>query len=548
MPKKTKRPDRSRADAPRPDDATEPVAEAAAAPPEPVRPDAPGPEPATERTDERLWLAVAVAALVVGVVLRFLDLGGKSFWFDEALSLDDSKSLVSKFGSGFHPPLFYAVLHAWHAVAASDAALRLVAAVPGALTLPALLMLARRSFGTRAAAFSVAVLAVASLHIEYSQELRMYALATCFVAVGGWILAEAVARPDRSRKRAWLWAVGYTVAAYAAMATHYLAAFVVASQALALVLAWKETRDLVIRLAILQIPALLGAAVVLLTTGYARKFEIAADFFVTGTGVNQTVFSDLGERTLHLPISLFLQVLPGFNLKWLVIASYQWVAVAIFDVAAVAATVALARRRDASRAARLLAVLPALLPLPVTILMVGPEQLRFYVLATPFVALLVGAGLDAVRPRAVGAVALAAVVLVSSLATWWYFDPGMDKQPWRAVVSLVAEQARPGDIVLVTEPHQILPFEHYWKRRREVDVDPYPEVGGARINPGDLDRWFYPLVRNRPRVWYVRMTATATRSDPDELALKWLVTNMHTVSHLTKRGYNGDVEVYLFER
>jgi mannosyltransferase len=508
-----------------------------------------GPEARPARDDERMWTWIAVGVMIAGAVLRFVDLGGKSLWFDEALSLDDSKSLAVKFGSGFHPPLFYALLHAWASVAGrSDAALRLVAAVPGALTLPALWLLARRSFGARAAAFATGVLAVASLHVEYSQEVRMYALATLFVTVAGWLVVEAVARRGERPVGAWTWALAYTATAYAAMATHYLAAFIVIGQALALLIAWRETRSTVIRLTLIQVPAIAGAVVVLLMTGYVRKVAVAADFFVNMGGVNQTIFSDLGSRAAWLPISLFTQILPGFSLKWLVIAAYRWPAVAFFDVCAVAAIVALARRREVPLSSRLLALLPALLPLPVTILMVGPEQLRFYIAAAPFVALVVGAGLDAVRPRVAGAIGLAGVLLVSSLACWWYFDPGMDKQPWRPVAALIAEQARPGDVVLVTEPHQIIAFEHYWKRKPGVDVEPYPEVGGARINPDDLDRWFFPLVRGRDRVWYVRMTATATRSDPDELALKWLSANMHPVSRVKRLGYNGDIDVLLFEK
>ncbi len=512
-----------------------------------VPPDVADEEPAVP--SERWWMWVAVVAIAAGTVLRFWDLGGKSLWFDEALSLDDSKSLAVKFGSGFHPPLFYFLLHAWARFAgSSDAVMRLVAAIPGALTLPAVFLAARRMFGTRAGAFAVVTLAIASLHLEYSQEVRMYALATFFVALATWLLAEAVAREDATVRTKWLLAIGYTVSAYAAMATHYLAAFVVLAQAIALVLAWRTTRPLVLRLAALQIPAILGALTILLTTGYLRKVRVAADFFVNMGGVNQTIFSDVGERFLGLPKSLFLQVFPGFNLKWLVIAAYRWFAVGSFDVLAVAGLVALARRAESSVANRVLAIVPALLPLPLIVLMVGPEQLRFYVVVAPVLALAVGAGLAAIKPRPLGVAALAVVVVTSSLACWWYFAPGMDKQPWRPVANLIDQQCRAGDVVLVNEPHLIIAFERYWVKRPGVDVEPYPEVGGARINPDDLDRWFFPLIRDRSRVWFVRMAATASHSDPDELALKWLASNMHLVSRISKPGYNGDISVLLFEK
>ncbi len=506
--------------------------------------------PTTAPSDDRLWTWIAVAAVAVGCAIRVWDLGGKSLWFDEALSLEDSTSLTTKFGSGFHPPLFYYALHAWARLAGhSDAALRLIAAVPGAITVAVVFLAGRRLFSARAGALAASVLAVSSLHVEYSQEVRMYALATLFVTVAGWLLAEALAREaTASARERWAWAVGYTAAAYAAAATHYLAGFVVAAQALALVLAWRETRPLVVRLAILQAPAVAAAAVVLVATGYLRKAGVAADFFVTTQGVNQTLFDDVGGRMLSLPRDMFAALVPGLNLKWLAIASYRWPAIALFDLVAVVAAVALLRRRDASLAARLVTLSAVLVPLVAVDLMVGPDQLRFFVAATPFLALLVGGGLDALRPRPLGAAALAAVVAVSSLAVWWYFDPGMDKQPWRRVASLVGDQARSGDVVLVNEPHLLIAFERYYRAKPGVDLEGYPEIGGIRITPDDLDRWFFPLVRDRARVWYVRMSATASHSDPDELALKWLNKNMRPVSRLREPGYNGDIEVLLFER
>ncbi len=124
----------------------------------------------------------------------------------------------------------------------------------------------------------------------------------------------------------------------------------------------------------------------------------------------------------------------------------------------------------------------------------------------------------------------------------------MDKQPWRRVASLVGDQARSGDVVLVNEPHLLIAFERYYRAKPGVDLEGYPEIGGIRITPDELDRWFFPLVRDRSRVWYVRMSATASHSDPDELALKWLNKNMRPVSRVREPGYNGDVEVFLFER
>lgn len=496
------------------------------------------------------WTWAALAVVVAATVLRFLDLGGKSLWFDEALSIADSRNLAAGFGSGFHPPVFYYLLHAWLPFAEhSDALLRLVSAVPGSLTVLGVYLAGWRFFDERAGVCAAAVLAVASLHVEYSQEVRMYALMAFFLVLATVALAELLRRwPDAPERTRWMLAIGYTTAAYLAIATHYLAVLPIACQALALAVSWRDTREIVLRLTVLQIPAIVGVTLAVGVLGYGRRVGVAADFLVNLGGVNQTIFGNPGSRLLALPKEFFLDVLPGPSLKWLVIASYRLPALVAFDLVAAAAVWALMARSHASRTVKLVVLSSALLPLPVLILMLGSGQLRFYLSCAPLIALLLGAGLGALpRPWMTGA-GLAIVLVFSGLATWWYFAPGMDKQPWRRVGSLVSEQSRAGDMILVNEPHQIIAFERYFTEKKGVELEAYPEVGGVRIAPGNMDKWFLPLVRNKERVWFVRMGATASTTDPQGLGLRWLNENMKLKSRLKEPGYNGDVEIYLFEK
>jgi 4-amino-4-deoxy-L-arabinose transferase-like glycosyltransferase len=498
--------------------------------------------------DARLWTWIAVGFVAAGAVVRFADLGGKSLWFDEALSIFDSRSLERRFGSGYHPPLYYYLLHAWILVAGSgDVAVRLLSAAAGTLTLVPLLALARRLFSARAAAFAVAVLATSSLHVEYSQEARMYALATAFATLAVWCAAEAVAGDRASRAHAWAWAAATAAAALLAAATHYLALFLLAALGVGLLLGWPRTRALVARLALLALPAAAAAAAARVATGYLRQARVALEFVRTGEGVNQRLFGDLGPRLARFPVDFAVEILPGTSLKWLVVANYRLAAIILFDLVALAAFVAL-WRSGAERWKRALALTLALAPLPAIAAMLGAGQLRFFVVASPFVALALGAGLDAVRPRAAGTAGMAAILLLSALALSWYYAPGMDKQPWRWAAGVLAAETRAGDVVLVNEPHLRIALRRYYDPPPGVLLEGYPEVGGIRIGPEDLDRWLLPLVRDRDRVWFVRMAATASQSDPEGLGLKWLAANRRLVSRVREPGYNGDIEIFLFER
>lgn len=494
------------------------------------------------------WTWGAVAVVAAAFVLRLVDLDGKSLWFDEALSIDDSLSLTRRFGSGFHPPLYYLFLHAWMTVAGdSPPILRLPSAVAGAATIAAVFLAGRRTFGEKAGLVAASLLAIASLHIEYSQEVRMYAFETLWLACAAWTLAEALSLDRDDRRAGWLWAAAFTVSAWLALGTHYLAAVYLGFQGLVLLACLRQTRPVVVRLALLQAPALAVLGVVAIALNYGRQIYVAYSLASTTKGVNASLFANPGARAAALPLELTTNLLPGFALKWLAVASYRLPAIVAFDLVAVAAIVLAARRHDTPLAKRLAVLAPALAPLPLLAMMVGPEQLRFYLAAAPFLAIAIGGGLSLVRPKALLAALLAVLLVPSALATWWYFDPGMDKQPWRKTSQMVASQARPGDLVLVTESHLLLSFSRYFPPTAGVETVGFPELGGVTITRENIPLYLDPLLRNHPRVWYIRGLATARQSDPEALALKTLDARYHLVSRLIERGYNGDIEIFLFE-
>ena len=54
--------------------------------------------------------------------------------------------------------------------------------------------------------------------------------------------------------------------------------------------------------------------------------------------------------------------------------------------------------------------------------------------------------------------------------------------------------------------------------------------------------------RRANRVWLVQGSDTASHADPEGLARAWLAANFRLVARLRERGYNGDVDVTLYER
>jgi uncharacterized membrane protein len=163
----------------------------------------------------RVLLVVCAALVLLGIVLRFTNLGKKIWGLDETFtalrisghSEDDAvrslrrtdfitpatllryqrvdpRAPLSWTVLGLlheepqHPPLYYVVARAWaRVIGDSPAATRALPALIGVLCLPAMFWLARELFDdARAAWLATALLAVSPFFLLYAQEARQYSL------------------------------------------------------------------------------------------------------------------------------------------------------------------------------------------------------------------------------------------------------------------------------------------------------------------------------------------------------------------------------------
>src|SRR4051794_23108620 len=180
-------------------------------------------------------LLAALTALAA--ILRFSTLHVQSFWFDEAVTVrllrgSFGHMLSSIGGSESTPPLYYALAWVWSRVFGhGEVGLRSLSALAGTLFVP-VAYAAARELASRRVAFTIAALAAFTpLLIWYSQEARSYALLVLFAGASFLYFARLLREPTDRRYVLW------TVASGLAIATHYFAAFLVAPEAVRLVLA-----------------------------------------------------------------------------------------------------------------------------------------------------------------------------------------------------------------------------------------------------------------------------------------------------------------------
>jgi mannosyltransferase len=164
---------------------------------------APGPGPRFPNLGRRTRHLALLAALALGLLLRAYRIGSEGLWIDEAFSVWLARQPLTEMVGWVatvdqHPPLYYALLHAWVRVFGDgEAGVRMLSALCGTLTIPMVYLLGRRVADERVGLVGALILAVSPFHVRFSQEARMYAVLTLSAAL---VLYAFVALLDRAER------------------------------------------------------------------------------------------------------------------------------------------------------------------------------------------------------------------------------------------------------------------------------------------------------------------------------------------------------------
>lgn len=165
--------------------------------------------------------------LILGFVLRLISLD-QSLWLDEATSVLVARNLnfreiVTNFSPGdFHPPLYYLVLKSWTNIFGySEIGVRSFSVLVGTLTVWIVFLIGKRVVNRKAGLLASLFIATSGLHIYFSQETRMYSLATFFVSLVMYFFVKTL---KESRVGDW---VGLSINLFLVSAVHYLSILII---------------------------------------------------------------------------------------------------------------------------------------------------------------------------------------------------------------------------------------------------------------------------------------------------------------------------------
>lgn len=438
-----------------------------------------------------------MALLALAFVLRVVMLGAESLWFDEAYSVAFSSadlSLLNFLRSGgfafTDKNVYHVILHFWLALGRTEFMIRLLSVLFGVATVGAIIALARRFFGWRAAAWAGALMAVSPFHIWYSREARMYVLAGLFAWLAVWALVETLGA-NRAR---WGWAV-YAICAALGLYTHSFAAFVVVAVnvwAVLVFIADPQKRRLLIPWAIAN------AAIVALAIPW-----IIGITQQQGQGwwgwIEQKYGAPGLSQLLHLPVDFALGTIrPGWD--WLV-----WIPFAAF--AAAFAWGLVPPRREGERgwwqsggSDWVCSVILAAVPLLTVFVLAQFRPMfvpRYMVPFVPAFAIVAGRGFGRIR-RAIPRWGLAALYLAGvaiALALVYLFP---HKEDWRGAAAFLTSRAQPGAVIFLVDEDIRVPLEFYYRQPAEL----HP-VWRGHTSDQDLLPKVEPVVEQTDDFWLV---------------------------------------------
>ena len=136
--------------------------------------------------------------LLLSFLIRMIGIN-QSFWLDEAISANVAKmpigEIIKNFSIGdFHPPLYYWFLSIWTKIFGSSVVLlRLSSVLFSLITIYVIYLIGKKIKNKNVGILAALFLAVNPLFVYFSQELRMYSMATMWLMVGlyFWIIIKS---------------------------------------------------------------------------------------------------------------------------------------------------------------------------------------------------------------------------------------------------------------------------------------------------------------------------------------------------------------------
>ena len=443
------------------------------------------------------WMLIGL--IIIGCILRFVNLGFNSLWLDEGATFDIAQNSFveiweTTMGGEVNPPLFYWIESVMLFFGNSEFILRFVPALMGCLTIPVLYFVGKEIGGRLCGIVTAGLITFSSFHVYYSQEARAYTTMLFFFSLVLLFYILAL-----KTNKIWYWILSGLFASLAFWTHFYVFVGISILYLHAIIVNWRKIRESV--RSILPILASLGTFIIV----SLPLIMVTVGLFIMRTSSEPTWgYSgfDLIYSTLYL--------LSGSE-------AYLTV---IFTILALTGIIWLFKKEE-SRQISLLILLSLILTFVISIFLaekmpINPRHLMFIL---PFFFTAIGAAFTLIPKeinyKKVGVVLLVLICLVN-LPYFTTYYTSFSKEDWRGMSQELSELTSDGDYVVTVPSYVNLPLDYYYDNSSDRTV----EKGATTAE--ELEQ--INKERGKHTVYFV-VTGDIYAANPNGDALMWLNSN-----------------------
>jgi uncharacterized membrane protein len=451
-----------------------------------------------------------IVITVLGLFLRFYNLGFNSLWLDEASTNTFAVLSVSGIWQAiaageFNPPLFYWMEHLMLVFGNNEVVLRFIPALLGALTIPLIYCAGKEFLDRNVGIIAAAAFSISPFLIFYSQEARAYSGMLFFVAFAMVFYFKALKTNDLND-----WAL-FGVLSALAFWSHFYAFVIIAALILYAILVQitniqKNIHNLkMIALSTVIFIILCSPLILLVIQLFATRTSSAPAFGIQGLGIISETFRQLSgfsDIAMYLFLALFIiGVIQVFHIdknKGILLVTLTLLTFAISFILSYK-----------------MPMVPRYLIFFNTVFFIGIaiSYKLFY-------------GLINNRGIVYGFIALLVILSAPTLVNYY---SGYTKDDWRGFSGQIQQMTKTGDLVVVVPGYIIQPLNYYYSNASDgtLESGAYTAEELDALNAGKGNNTAYFIV-----------TGDISAANPNGDAIAWL--KEHTKS------LGQDTGIYLF--
>ncbi|HEY0908469.1 MAG TPA: glycosyltransferase [Candidatus Paceibacterota bacterium] len=457
------------------------------------------------------------------------------FFSHQSLRLDESQSLwqvnhtpamiLNIVARDVHVPLYHFVLYVWEYFLGTDVAVgRSLSLLFFALSIPLMYALGKKAYNRNVGLSGAVLLAISPFMNWFGNEIRMYSMLVFFVLANQYFFISLFKSQERR-----LW-IGYALTALAGVYTHYFFAFFLASQSIF----YLARRD--------AFPAGALKKFSMVAIGLIIAFAPWVAYVISQGSAQNTQPSLVAPSSVDL-FNVFSQFVFGFQTDHL-----NTLLVSLWPITVLLAFLFLRKSRGESAVSSYfvaMLALPNILAFLVSVTVRPLFLSRYLIVSIPAMYLLLSWIISTYRPplRNICRAGLVAIMLATLT-----IEIGSASTPVKEEYQLATEHleshAKPQDIIVVSAPFTIYPFQYYYKGNTSVQTLPIwdrSEYGPIpAFDSADLPRQVEELAGSHDSLWLL----LSYDQGYQEEVRQYFDSNYHL---LWKEKYSPGVELYQYQ-